>query len=253
MIENQEVAKTESNLPAEAPQNWGNEAVAPTDVLIPKVLLMQGISDLVADRKANAGDIVDSTSQEVLLSMDEIEKGKRLEVIPLKMFKNVVIEEYDSKKNKWKYLRTQDYRPNDEKNLWEFEEDGKKLRGNVTLNYYVLRADQTSQPDALPYVLSFRRTSRKAGQLIATYFMKCNMAKVPPASKTILIGSEGQTNKDGEPFKVFTAQEGKQTSKEQLAVAYNWFVMIQKGLTKVDETDVQSEEVGGASNDGPAF
>jgi hypothetical protein len=209
--------------------------VSTTDVLIPKILLMQSLSDFVVDDKAAAGDLVDSVSGEVVAG-----KGKHLEVIPISMYKTVVIERNNG--SKWEYVRTQPYKSGDEKNLWEFTENGERLRGNVTLNFFVLRADQVDQPDALPYAAAFRRTSKKAGQYIATHFMKASMAGKPPMSKTILIGSKSEKGDQG-PYHVFTAATGRDTAMPEMKAAFRWVEMVKQGLTKVDESD---EKSGGA-------
>lgn len=247
---NTEIVKKETQEVGMPIGAWGGEAVSATDVLIPKVLLMQSLSEHVVEGDAGAGDLVDSVSGEVLLSSKAAKEGKTFEVIPITMFKTVVIERFNGQK--WEYVRTQPYSIGDEKKLWEFEEDGQKFRGNVTLNFYILRADQVNDPSTLPYVVSFRRTSTKAGKFIATHFMKCNMAKIPPAAKTILIGSKSEKSDNG-PYQVFTAADGNKTDPAAIKIAYGWFQQINQGLTKVDESEDKSSESPIASVNGPAF
>lgn len=56
-----------------------NEVVA-SDVIVPRLLLMQGISPLVTQRKAQIGDIIRSTTGEKVSDPDKL-----LDLIPLKM------------------------------------------------------------------------------------------------------------------------------------------------------------------------
>src|SRR5688500_16277616 len=51
----------------QVPDNWGNEAEIPqSERLIPKLHLMQGQSQLVAEERAKTGDIVNLLTGEVL-------------------------------------------------------------------------------------------------------------------------------------------------------------------------------------------
>jgi len=61
-----EVQKSESNVPATAPPPSTQQAVLKTDIVIPKVLTMQGISKRVMAGDNRAGEIVRSTNGEVL-------------------------------------------------------------------------------------------------------------------------------------------------------------------------------------------
>jgi hypothetical protein len=244
---NKEVATTQNkNEIANMMAAWGGEAIEAQDTLIPKILLMQSLSEFVVDGKAQPGDLVDSVSGDVLAA-----KNKPFEVIPISMFKTMVIEKFNG--SKWEYEASVPFAPGDAKLPWEFEEAGEKYRRNTVLNFYVLRADQAAQPDALPYVVSFRRTSTKAGKVIATHFLKASMSKVPPASKTIILASKSEKGDQG-PYQVFQAQEGRKTANEEMLAAYRWFQQIQKGMTKVDESDLKSgTETATAASDGPAY
>lgn len=242
---NKEVATKQKTELSTAAMNWGGEAVSASDTLIPKVLLMQSLSEYVVDEKAQPGDLVDSVSGEVLAA-----KGKPLEVIPISMFKNIVIEKFNG--SKWEYETVVPFRAGDDKLPWEFEENGEKFRRNTVLNFYVLRADQATAPDALPYVASFRRTSTKAGKTIATHFLKASMAKASPASKTIILTSKSEKGDQG-PYQVFTAQEGRKTSNEEIMGAYRWYEQIKGGMTKVDESDLKGSDTAAAPSDGPAY
>lgn len=242
---NKEVATTTKNELSAAAMSWGNDSVSASDILISKILLMQSLSEFVVDDKASPGDLVDSVTGAVLA-----EKGKTLEVIPISMFKNTVVEKFNG--SKWEFETVRSFMAGDDKfENREYEENGVKYRINPALNFYVLRADQAGQPDALPYVASFRRTSMKAGKVIATHFAKASMSKASPACRTILISSKSEKGDQG-PYQVFQVQEGRKTANEEIMAAYKWFTQIKSGETKVDESDVKAGEPTTASA-GPEF
>ena len=49
---------------------WGETEVTSKDIVIPKILCMQGLSDLVSDGKAKMGDFVDSLEGNILGDID---------------------------------------------------------------------------------------------------------------------------------------------------------------------------------------
>lgn len=228
--------------------SWGTEAVSASDVLIPKILLMQSLSEYVVDAKAGPGDLVDSVTGTVLLTSKDSRDGKGLEVIPIYMYKTIIIEQFNG--SKWEYFSTEAFNPGDEKMPWEFETAGHKYRRNTTMNFYVLLATDAGKEDALPYLISFRRTSMKAGKLIATHFMKASMSKQPPASKTIQIFSKSEKSDNG-PYQTFTAAEGRKTSSDEIMAAYKWYEPVKSGLTKVDTTDESPEATTASASSTP--
>src|SRR4051794_30344857 len=64
----------------------GMEGIDASDILIPKLLLMQGLSELVAEGKFQMGDIVNSVTQAKLG-----DKTKSIEFIPIATFKTWVV------------------------------------------------------------------------------------------------------------------------------------------------------------------
>ena len=212
---------------------WGSEGVDKSDFLIPKILLMQGLSKFVADEKAQMGDFVNSVTGEVIAG-----RGKPIEIIPLISFKTWIKFE-ETSQGKWEY-RGQE--PMTAANAhWELdgEENGLKVRRDRALNFYVLLASEADRPDALPLLISCRRTSYMAGKKLVTYFGQCQMANQPPAAHSLpLEGKKVQNDKGTFYVLDVDAAKKKRVSEKQLAKAYEWYQTLKKGGVKVDDSDL---------------
>jgi len=67
MTETKLTTTEKRSIAVENPQcAWGSEGVDTDDVKIPVLLMMQGLSDFVADGKAAMGDIVHSQTEKVI-------------------------------------------------------------------------------------------------------------------------------------------------------------------------------------------
>lgn len=221
-------------------QTWGTEGTDSRDILIPKLLVMQGLSKMVVEDKAQMGDFVDSVSGEILGSARE-KNPKPVTVIPIKTFKTwIEYEKIDDKK-----LEYRGTIPMDASNAnWQMEEvkDGREIRRDRCINFYVLLKDK---PDDLPYLMTFKRTSYRAGMKLATHFKKCELAAlrgkpVPPAA-TMFNVTATKTSNDQGTFYVFDVVQSETTSPEHLKLAWEWFQMLKTQNVKVDNSDLEGE------------
>jgi hypothetical protein len=239
-METQSVVKAEKNLPQVFDSAWGTEGVDKRDILIPKLLVMQGLSDLVTEEKAQMGDIVDSVTGEVLGSCRE-KDYKPVPVIPIMTFKTwVVFKKSGNGQTEFKEII-----PMTAGNENLPREDEEFVRDRC-INFYVLNANRT---DELPYLLSFRRTSYRAGAKLATYFTKCELAArrgrpVPPAARIWNLGGSKQSNDKG-TFYVFDVEQAGETPKEAIQTAFEWYQTLRTQSTKVDHSDLS----GGVTDD----
>jgi hypothetical protein len=234
-----------NNLPTEAyEQNWGTEGTDSRDILIPKLLIMQGLSKMVTEDKAQMGDFVDSVTGELLGSGRE-KALQDVNFIPIMTFKTWVEYEKIEVKGKEPKLEFKRIIPMDETNAnWELEEDkdGITIRRDRCINFYVLLANKT---DDLPYLITFRRTSYRAGQKLATHFKKCELAAlrgkpVPPAATIFKLSASKMTNEKG-TFYVVDVTPSEPTPKESLKMAWDWFQMLKASNVKVDHSDLTGE------------
>lgn len=236
-----ELAKKENYDLAIMESDWGSEGVDSTDILIPKILLMQGLSDYVAEGSAQMGDLVNSVSAKLLGTAREKDK-KPVCIIPISTFKTWAEYTVDTKGG-LKYKQTIPMTAANADLPLEDMVDNVKIRRDKCLNFYVLNVDE---PEEFPYVITFKRTSYHAGKKLATHFVKCQQAKalgkpVPPAA-TMFNLSGVKTQNDFGTFYVFDVAEAGKTSPELLAKAYHWYQVIKTKAVKVDESDVVETE-----------
>jgi hypothetical protein len=233
-----------------ATQAWGSDGIDKSDILIPKLLIMQGLSQFVSDQKASIGDIVRSTTGEILA--DGKKKGS-VEFIPLTSFKTWIKEEKVG--NKFEYRGQEPMTASNSTEPTEWTENGTEWRRNRCLNFYVLLpgdiardraarkklADTGDFPDTddvlLPCVLSFRRTSYSAGKTLITHFAKAEHMGVPPAVSIFKLFSKIEKNDQG-TFQVAVVEKSGKTTSEDIVICRSWYDTLKKSTVKVDDSDL---------------
>ncbi len=233
-----EIAKKETNALTTPTNNaaWGAENVDASDVVIPKLLLMQGQSEFVAEGKARLGDIVRSTTGEVLGNAKE-----GVQVIPLMTFKTWTILEKVG--GRFEFRSVEPITADNCNAPLEWVVEGAPWRRDRCLNFYVLLPSDIKReaaalenlnktgafPDPkdalLPCVLSFRRTSYSAGKTLSTHFLQAQSFNRPPAVSTFMLTSKMEKNDQG-TFYVFEIANAGMTSPEDLNVCKRWYETI---------------------------
>lgn len=254
-----QVAKSESNVPAVAQAQ--DQQILKSDIVLPKVLLMQALSDFVKEKKATAGDIVRSGTGEMLAKA-----GSILEFIPL-AFTNLwmLSEDEKGKGNKQDY-KFRGYEPRTAANEaaeWDYMENGTKWKRTKVMNLYALLASDIERfeksiakyketgdmPDLdaaiLPTTIQFRNTSFKAAKDVATLFVKARELgmqmniDVPAYGRTMKLEAKEESSNDNDYY-VLSVTGGSQTKKEYLPHAKRWKdTLAAMGTSvKVDDTDL---------------
>lgn len=171
-----EIMTQESNLPVvSSPADMG---ISQSDLVIPRILLMQNTSEYVGDDKAKLGDMVDSSTAEVLGGI-----GEPLEIIPLKAYKTLMT--YNMSSGSPKFMRQETLTPELAKLPWEGTEDGQPVKRVQCLNFFVLLASDCEMGEPFPRVISFRSTSMNAGKQLATHLFRLGMFKKPAYAKVV--------------------------------------------------------------------
>jgi hypothetical protein len=265
---NQVPAKQESNLPS-VPAQPQQDQILQSDIMLPKVLLQQALSDLVKKRKAQSGDLCRSTDGEILGN-----EKTPLEFIPL-TFQNLwMLSEDEKGKGDKKDFKFRGYEPRDAKNEaeeWDFMQDGVRWKRTKVMSLYALlvrdiektnaaiKAFQETQemPDLdaalMPVVIQFRNTSFKAAKDVVNLFMKAaDLAfqmgvDVPVYGRTMNLEVRPE-QKDNNDYFVLRATPNRPTPKEFLTHCNRWRnTLIAMGNTvKVDESDVAGTQEPGA-------
>ncbi len=224
---------------------WDLGKVDSSDIIIPKLLIMQAPSKLVAQEKAQMGDIVNSVSGDVLGTCRE-KDNKPVQFIPFKEEKTWTIFELVGSKPEFRQsiART----PNNDNLEREYQEGGKNFRRYRTLSYWVLLNNELENSDMpLPYVLSFRSTGFKAGKVLSTHFVLCKAAlqkgKMVPPPATVFELSGDKVSNDKGTFFVPNLKNVGATKEEFVVVAAQWLRTLKTKSYQIDESDVSDAEV----------
>lgn len=223
-----EVVSQESNLPAANLADWGTPQVSTKDIVIPKILCMQGLSQLVVDEKAKMGDFVDSMSEEIIGNYSK----KPIEFIPFHM-ESIWIISKKTKGNDFEFEKIEKVTPQNENMLYNEVVDGVEYKREYTRNFYVLRPEDMS----LPYIISFKGMSSKAGKILATQMYVKNAAagKIPAAFTMELFGNKDKNDKG--TFITLATRTARPSNQEEMAQAFNWYKTVSGGGVKAHEAD----------------
>jgi hypothetical protein len=227
-----------AGLPA-VDNGWGGEGLSNSDIMVPKLLLMQGLSDLVADGTAIAGQIRDSLEGKLFGGvMKAKEAPTAMEVIPFSSFKTWVV--FEKRNGKDEYVKTVPFTAENEG--WAIEEvvGGVQVRRDKCLNFYVLRPEEIKEGAAFPYLVSFRRTSMPAGRKLATMAAKLRVFNQPIAMKVINLTASATENDKGKYF-VYDLSSGRNSTAEEIVEAKKWHTTLKTANVKIDDSDLKAE------------
>lgn len=246
---NTEIQKKENSLPAQFnPQAAASMGLSSADMLMPRVLLMQGSSELVKKSKTkNSGDIIDSVAGVTLLSSKEAQEGKKIEMVPLTAYKTWIIDRFDTVTQKWKYHTQQPMKPGEEKLPWDYEEFDEqtklmnRYRRKYRINVYALIKSQIGTEDCLPYLVSFQVFALEEGKKITTHMIKAARNKKYPYCKSFFLSAGTETSKNGDSFEVFRVELGNDVPVEAQKVAHSWMEEIQAGRVVADADDEEKK------------
>jgi hypothetical protein len=239
--ENLPVAASANVLPTVPNTAWGAEEISADDILLPKILLMQGLSQAVTDEKARIGDMLDNLNGQVIG-----DKNTPVEIIVFKTTKTWIIFEDKNNTGSMEYVRQEPMTAANQN--WPMEEvmGGLKVRRDRALNFYCLLPSQIASGEAFPYLVSMRRTSYTAGKKLVTYFTKLKLANQPTASRVFALSCKKQENDKG-TFYVFDAAMSRQSTPEEIKAAHDWYQIISTATVRVMDTDLEAE-AGGIGN-----
>lgn len=243
-----------------------------TDYVIPRAHLQQGLSEAVTQGEAFLGDVIRSTTKEVIFTCSaptkadtrevlRVSKENPVRVIPLAI--RMLWTNFEEINGKMEYRGEEPRTAQNATLPIEYEQNGTKWKRYSTIGVFGLLesdvlaeiAEESSDnlPDMskmlLPIYFSFKSTSFKCGKEISTYFtnilnFRSRGKDVYPFSFSLPLWCSKVENDKG-TFAVWSASQAtKPVSKEVFAKAKGWFDNISKGFVKVDE--VQESE--GSSN-----
>lgn len=230
--------RTAAQLPSTEVAAWGDDVHLGQDIVLAKILPMQGLSQLVTDGKAAMGEFRDSLSGAKLGSIAE-----PLEVLPFHVEKFWdVMEEDDEGDFKWARSEPLIENPAQEgynDNLpWSDTENGVPVKRVRRMNFYVMLPSEIAAGTSVPYIFSFKSTSYREGKKLFTQmYMRNRKAKLPPPAFLFKIGGVKQKNDKG-VFIVPTIELSRRSTDAEVAECFNWYQLIKKGAVKVDDSDL---------------
>lgn len=229
-----EVAKNE----AENLEEWGEVSIDSSDIVIPKLILMQGQSTFVTDGIASFGDVVETPSKQVVL---QASKGGVIELIPF--HHTAVWSKYKVTNGKQEFIGYEDVVKGVDK---EYEENhGSYMVKNMrTLNMFFINP----KAPELPVVISFKGISQRTGkEIITQMYIKNRQAGKTPASYVLSLGAVKQKNDKG-TFYVWEFKVSRQSTGDEVGLCLKWLKSIKTtpSAFKVDTTteeETQAETV----------
>lgn len=226
-MENQLVTKSNGAMP-QALNSFSD--VDARDLVLPRLLLMQGLSEMVTEEKAKMGEILNSLTGEVLGG-----RGKPVEIIPFFLTRNFIVSEKLGDKFEWRGNVAADHTNAHWKEQSHREEmvNGVLTRRDYSMDFFALLADEAGQEDALPVQISFRRTSLKAGKQLYTRFL---LTKGKPTT-TWLLDSKKKENDQG-TFYVLEVTRGKPLTDKQRQACEAALSLVGSGQIKVDGAEM---------------
>ena len=227
-----------------APQaDTSGQNILSSDILLPRILLMQGLSPLVSEkRKFAIGDIIRSISEE------KIGDDKHpIKFIPLRFDNFWVVKEAKSPGKKQKFVRLEPRNAKNETLEWDFVENGKQMQRVKALNVLALlesdieRAKEKTEdglPDLnktlLPVMISFQSTSYKAGQSVVTHFAAARKNNVAPYRYGLTLECYQDKNDQG-VFMVWKVGPSYPASQDAVKEATEWVHELKnRGTINVD-------------------
>lgn len=214
-------------------EEWGTDnEMSSNDLVIPKILVQQGLSKFVTDGVAMFGDFCDSLTGEKLGS-----SKAPIKFVPIYMQKIWVIAEKIAGKERPEFREVIPVTPENENWPWEYEEDGKTFTRTFIRNFYALIPEKKG----MCYIIPFKGKSARSGKILATQMYTTNkLSQLPPAGMVMELSAIKESNDDG-TFMVQYVKPVERASNELVKDALNWFKLIKSGKTQEDTSDYVQE------------
>lgn len=215
------------------------EKVSAQDILIPKLLLMQGLSELVTSGEATIGEFVCTTSKEVFGNYE-----KSFTVVPFYIHKKWIEYEIiktrngtDKKFSQMIPIVTDPAAPGFNDNLPLLEDDIERVR---VFDLYCLIPSEVEMGLAFPYVIPFQKTSMDAGRTAYTQMYIRNGAN--GLSYAALDISAKTKQNDHGTFGVPAVKLARKSTELEMEAAAHWYKAVVGGQTKLDDSDLTPKE-----------
>lgn len=224
-----------------------NKEIFSNDIIIPKLWLMQEMSELAKDKKRKeieSGDFIDSQSEEVLLKIDIDNPEKFMPIIPIKTFKRWQTFKHIKEGNEIKKEfvsselivlgKNHDYE-------YQFSEEGSDFSRKQVISAYVLLGEDAQKGVVKPYIVDFASTSKKAGRNLVSDIKTLNARGLPSYVGWFKLGTHEDSFND-HTFFVKDLKFGGFLPKEMMGFlkeAYTEITsMIDANVIEIDDRDL---------------
>ena len=160
-------------------------ALFKNDIVIPKIWLIQAMSELRKAKKADEGDYVDSRSEDILLASDEEDA---LPIIVIKTFKRWQTFKMvkDGKDVKKVFLKSEVMTMENADLKYQETLEGEDLVRRQVISCYVLLGSDAQAGIFKPYIVDFASTSKGAGRDLVSDIKVLNTDKKNPKTGKLI-------------------------------------------------------------------
>lgn len=152
-----------------------NKELFQNDIVIPKIWLIQAMSELRKQKKADEGDFADSRSEEILLPCEG--KVEYIPMIVIKTFKRWQSFKIIGDKKEFISSEVMVFGKNEDLKYDDVIEGEKIIRRQV-ISAYVLLGEDAQKGIVKPYIIDFASTSKGAGRTLVSDIKVLNTAKI---------------------------------------------------------------------------
>ena len=232
-----EMVKKEETALAMPEGGWQDGEYDVKDLLIPRICVAQGTSDITKQGKAKPNDIYETGNKTILG-----DAKKPVNFVPLKFFKTWV--HCEMVKNQPQYRSMEPYIAANA-NKYQYEEkkeDGTLWRHYEVLNFYVLLSDEIENGTAFPYLLSFRSSNKKKGRPLINYMARARAIQPPQplCSMTFSLGSV-LTSNDTNSWFTFDVSTAGATPRPHVEKALEWLNTVNSMSASIKHTDMEDD------------
>lgn len=225
-------------------KSWGKREINSTSIMIPRILKMEFMSDKVKEGTNKFGEFVDSLSGEIVGTIE-----KPLGLIPIEVQEKWAIYDLIEKKGKTSREFREIVSVDGSNEKWKYKEEGLE-RDRIMDVYCLLESDLAALPKnwkelglkPLPKIFGFRRTSLRAGKKLYTQMYVTNQSKNLPPPAVIIEVTGKKVDGDNGTYIVLDTKPGRNSTPDEMGLAFTWYQAIKSGETKADESDLTQAE-----------
>lgn len=214
-----------------------------TDLILPQMLLMQGLSTLVANGDAKNGEIRDSLTGELL---GDKNGPPKILIFGVKKSWEISVIYPGQKKAKWR-----ESIPLTVANAtWGKEEklpNGETVVRHMQYNFTCLYTGRDFIQKETPYIVSLRGYSVRPAQKLCSYFMQLEQKNRPSFSRCIELVPTEKENDLGK-FYIYDWRPGREATMEEMQACHGWRKRL-KGQTVQTHNPNTSVAATPVSND----